>query len=293
MRLSVFVTSYNQKHLLPVAIDSILAQTRPADEIVIVDDASSDGSQDLIRSYEAAHPGIVRPVLHERNTGVAQARIDALNKVTGDSVTYVDGDDRFLPEKLELEERALVANPRAGIAFSNNRYQTYDLAQTVSTWIENEPVPQGDVFFETFTRSFPKRSLFRMEMVRTAEWRRIGFHDPNLNIYEDFDMRIRLTKQLKAVYVDAMTAEIRSHQMGLSKSAGERHIACLRYVYDKNLHLTDDLDPPKRKAARRALAGWISRVGARATLDALQQGRPMTAVKCGLGTGRMLLGRLL
>lgn len=293
MRISVFVTSYNQRELLPVAIDSILGQTRAADEIVIVDDASTDGSRDLIQSLCDAHPGLVRPVFHVRNTGVAQARIDALETVTGDLVTYVDGDDRFLPEKLELEEAALIANPQASIAFSNNRYQTYDLSETLQTWVEGEDVAQGDVFLATFTRAFPKRSLFRMEMVRTPEWRRIGFHDPKLKIYEDFDMRIRLTKELKAVYVDAITAEIRAHQMGLSKSAGERHLSCLAHVFRKNLHLLDDLPNEQRTVARRALAHWIGRIGARSAIDALTSGQPLAAAKCAVGAGRMVVGNLI
>lgn len=268
MQISVFITSYNQRDLLADAIDSVLGQVRPASEIIIVDDCSTDGSRDLIETFVRAHPHLVKSILHERNTGVAQSRIDALQEVTGDWVTYVDGDDRFLPDKLEREASAVEASPGVSIAFSNNRYMTYDWSMPLHTWVDGEPVPQGDVFFETFTRGFPKRSLFRMELVRYADWRRIGFHDPRLQIYEDFDMRIRLTKELRTVYVDAVTAEIRAHQQGLSKLPDTRHLACLDYLFRKNLPLLDDLPSARRNAARAGLGSWIAE-SVRAPVSAL------------------------
>ncbi|MDX2259997.1 MAG: glycosyltransferase family A protein [Hyphomicrobiaceae bacterium] len=289
MRISVFITSYNQAHLLPEAIASVLAQTRPAAEIVIVDDASTDGSRALIDSYASAHPRLIKALYHETNTGVAQTRIDALSAVTGDHVTYVDGDDRFLPDKLAREAAALLADPAASIAYSNTRYMSEDFTTPVHTWVDGEAVPQGDVFLETFTRSFPRRSLFRMELVRTADWRRIGFHDPNLQIYEDFDMRIRLTKHLKTVYVDNVGSEIRTHQSGLSKLPDDRHLACLSYLYRKSLPLLADLPAERARDARRRLACWILRIGARATVGSARAGRPVASARSAFATGRLML----
>ncbi|MBU2582663.1 MAG: glycosyltransferase family 2 protein [Alphaproteobacteria bacterium] len=292
MRISVFITSYNQRDLLKEAVDSVLAQTRPASQIVIVDDASGDGSQELIQTYASSHPGVITPVLREQNGGVAQARIDALRAITGDHVTYVDGDDRFLPHKLEAEAAALEAAPAAGIAFSNNRYMSEDWSEELYTWIDGEPVPQGDVFFETFTRKFPRRSLFRMELVRYAAWREIGFHDPTLRIYEDFDMRIRLTKKLRAVYADTVTSEIRTHGAGLSKSPDLTHLACLRHLAANNAHLLDDLTADRRREAQIELKVWIARIAARGSLAALRKGAVIDASSLAAGAARIACGRL-
>jgi len=279
MNIAVYLTSYNQRDHLIEAIDSVLAQTRPASQIIVVDDCSSDDSREVIESYARRHPGLFVPIMHEQNTGVARSRIDALHAVNCELVTYLDGDDQFLPNKLEVEAEALQQAASAGIAFSNNRYMNNDASRHLWTWVVDEPVPQGDIFFETFTRQFPRRSLFRMELVRYSHWRDLGFHDPSLPIYEDMDMRIRLTKAISAVYVDEVTAQIRINASGLSKLPNEAHFDTLRMVFAKNIGLLADLSQAERKQACQLLGGWIAKVGLRAAFDALKAGEPAQALK--------------
>lgn len=61
MNISVFITSYNQRDYLREAIESVLAQTLPASQIIVVDDASSDGSPDLISDYARRYPDLFTP----------------------------------------------------------------------------------------------------------------------------------------------------------------------------------------------------------------------------------------
>lgn len=98
-RISVFLPSYNQKTFLVEALESVLNQTYTPNQIIVVDDCSTDGSQAVIENYSRQYPGIFTTIYHNKNMGIAQTRIDALSAVTGDFVTYLDGDDRFLPEK--------------------------------------------------------------------------------------------------------------------------------------------------------------------------------------------------
>lgn len=279
MKISVFITSYNQREYLKEAIESVLAQTLAPVQVVVVDDASSDGSQDLIADYRSRYPAIVVPIYHQRNTGVAQTRIDALCAVVGDYVSYVDGDDLFVPEKLEKEAAALKAHNEVQIAFSNNVYVSPDGNTKLRRWVNNETVPQGDVFWHTFTRSFPNRSLFRMELVDYAAWKRIGFHDPNLRLYEDFDMRIRLTKRLRAVYVDEPLSYIRAHNFGLSSAPINDHFTALDYLYKKNLPLLDDIAADRRTAAIRMFKTWIAPQARAAGWQALKQGQLLSALR--------------
>ncbi|MBT7715794.1 MAG: glycosyltransferase family 2 protein, partial [Deltaproteobacteria bacterium] len=87
MKISVFITSYNQKKFLIEAIESVLNQTLSPFQIIVVDDSSKDLSQEVIAGYAARYPNLITPIFHKRNTGVAQVRIDALNAVNGDYVT--------------------------------------------------------------------------------------------------------------------------------------------------------------------------------------------------------------
>ena len=215
-KISVYITSYNQKKYFIEAIESVLAQTLKPDQVIVVDDGSRDGSQNVISRYADLHPGLILPIYHKKNMGVTKSRIDALRAVTGDYVTYLDGDDRFLPTKLEKELCILLENPHAYIAYSNNYYLKTD-GTRAGIWIETDKPPEGYIFHHTFAREFPKQSLFRMELVNYQAWKAIGFHDPNISIYEDYDMRIRLTKHFQAAYHDEPLSEIRLHGTGLSQ----------------------------------------------------------------------------
>ena len=92
-------------------------------------------------------------------------------------------------------------------------------------------------------------------------WREIGFHDPKMELYEDFDMRIRLTKRLKVVYVDKVLTRIRTHKDGLSKSSLDRHFEALDYLFNKNRHLIDTLPAERRVKAVSRLAEWLAPIG--------------------------------
>jgi glycosyltransferase involved in cell wall biosynthesis len=258
-KISVYITSYNQKKYLIEAIESVLAQSLKAHEIIIVDDCSNDGSQELIAKYAQKYPNLIFPIYHTKNFGVVQTRLDALNAVTGDYVTYVDGDDRFLPEKLEHEFEILAEHPNAQIAFSNN-YYINPAGQPIGRWIEEEKPPQGLIFKETFGRRFPKNSLFRMELVNYQAWKAVGFHDTAITIYEDFDMRIRMTKHFQAAFCDQPLSEIRMHDKGLSNLEAKQHLASLDFIFHKNRHLLDDLTESDRKTAKNGFYDFVNNI---------------------------------
>ncbi len=101
-KISVFITSYNQKKFLVEAIESVLSQTLKPVELIIVDDRSTDGSQEVIGEYARRYPDLIRPYYQEMNVGIAANKAFAQQHVNGDWLTYLNGDDRFLPQKLEL-----------------------------------------------------------------------------------------------------------------------------------------------------------------------------------------------
>lgn len=273
MKISVYITSYNQKEYLVEAIESVLAQSLPAHQIIIVDDCSQDGSQDLISGYATRYPAIT-PIFHRENQGVSQARNDALAAVTGDYVTYVDGDDRILPAKLEKEAKRLRENAAAQIAFSDVYHIKAD-GTRMGTWAARKKPPQGDVFCQTFGRDFPGGNLFRNELVDYHAWRQIGFYDPSLSLYEDYDMRIRLTKRLRVSYHDEPLSEYRRHAAGLRNVRAEQKLAAFDYICKKNNALLQDLDAAQQRYVQHKLDHWrahLVRMGAKEMVGAWQPG---------------------
>ncbi len=258
-KISVYITSYNQKEYLVEAIESVLSQTLSPHQIIIVDDFSNDGSQELIAKYAQKYPNLIFPIYHRKNFGVVRTRIDALKAVTGDYVTYVDGDDRFLPEKLEREFNVLSGNSKAQIAYSNN-YYINPAGQRIGIWADETKPPQGYVFKETFARRFPKNNLFRMEIVDYQALKSVGFHDPDITIYEDFDLRIRLTKHFQVAFCDAPLSEIRLHDNGLSKLKAKQHLESLEFIYHKNKDLLVDLNEYDRKIAKKGFNDFVAKI---------------------------------
>jgi glycosyltransferase involved in cell wall biosynthesis len=279
MEISVYLTSYNQKRYLIEAIESVLAQSFKPFQIIIIDDCSSDGSQEIIAGFHSRYPNLITPIYHTQNRGITYTRIEALQRVTGNYVTFLDGDDRFLPTKLEKEANLLQKNPQAQIAFSNVYYVSEHGART-GVWAEHAKPPEGDVFCQAFARDFPRGNLFRSELVNYQAWKQVGFYDMNLhNLYEDYDMRIRLTKGLRVVYCDEPLSEYRRHNAGLSRVKFTQHFEALDYIYQKNKPLLNNLSKVERDYVNRKVGEWIARVAIRASDEARNEGQPHQAAK--------------
>lgn len=106
MKISAILPLYNTQDYICEAIDSILAQTRPAGEVIVVDDGSTDGSADLVERYGPA----VR-LLRQDHAGSAAAINRGLAAATGDMIAFLDADDLWDREKLEVQSRALAQDP--------------------------------------------------------------------------------------------------------------------------------------------------------------------------------------
>jgi glycosyltransferase involved in cell wall biosynthesis len=271
MEISVFITSYNQKIYLIDAIESVLDQSLRPFEIIIVDDCSQDGSQAVIAGYASRYPDLVKPIYHNQNQGIAQTRIDALKAVLGEYVTYVDGDDRVLPNKLETETRILRENSSIQLVYSNYFYIDKN-GGLIGVWANEENPPQGNVFHYVFSRNFPRGSLFRNELVNYRAYRNIGLPDPNLSIFEDFEMRIRLTKELEVAYCNEPLAEYRVHDNGLSREKAAEKLSSFEYIYQKNKHLLNDLPSETQREVKYRFYEFCARFARQASKEAKDNG---------------------
>lgn len=263
MNISVYITSYNQKEYLVEAVESVLAQTLRPSQVIIIDDCSKDGSRELIAGYVSKYPDLIEGIYHTENQGVTKTRIDALAAVTGDYVTYVDGDDRILPSKLEQEALTLQKNPNARISFSNYYYITAE-GNRITTWANESTPPQGDIFLQAFSREFPRDSLFRSELVHSSCLKEIDLYDPNLKIYEDWDLKIRLTKHFHTVYCPSPLSEYRQNPDGLSRANAALHLKTMETIFKKNYSLLNDLNSTQKKSADQKINIILSALAKRA-----------------------------
>jgi len=256
VRISVGITSYNQRDYLIEAIDSVLAQSLPPAEILIVDDASTDNSPQVIAGYAARYPDVVRPILLARNGGVNAARNHVLDAAGGDYLAFLDGDDRWLPGKLEREARRLSEPDSPQAVFSNFLF-TRGHGEPSFLWASGRRPPEGDILPHVLTLNMPRQTLFRSELVPTALWRQAGCYDPAFIVYGDWDMRVRLAATVRRfAYVDEPLSEYRRHGAGLSNKPIELHLAAVDQIERKYVDLIAQLS-----ATRGDLGGDYFRRG--------------------------------
>lgn len=136
-RISVVIPAYNREKYLGEAIESVLGQTLPPDEIIVVDDGSTDGTAAIARSFG----GIVR-CLTRVNGGVGPARNDGVAASSGEILTFLDSDDLWLPRKLEWQAEHLDRHPDTDLVFGH--MQTFispELQSGYSQSVDTSPMP--------------------------------------------------------------------------------------------------------------------------------------------------------
>lgn len=274
--ITLYMPSYNQAALLPQSIESVLNQTRRPDQFIIIDDASADDSPDIIREYQRQHPDLIDAVINPQNTGIGSVRNQAIGLARGDLVTYLDGDDLYEPEKLELEERALIQHPEAGYAFSNFGFIDQHGNPTRLWYEDNAPVPQGDLFTTIAQYAFARGVCHRCELMRTELVRAAGSYEPGLNLYEDYDLKLRVSRQHPAVGVDSVTHQYRVHEGGLHRTSFRRHYDALSHIYSKNAGLIDSLAAPQRREVRASIERNLARQAWRTIKQAAAGQHPLT-----------------
>jgi glycosyltransferase involved in cell wall biosynthesis len=116
--VSVMIITYNQKHLIGETIESILTEPRyPNLEIVIADDCSTDGSQDILVKFQEKYPKIIKLVLNKSNLGITGNSNAAFFATTGDFVAILGGDDIFLPGKINAQIELFLSDPQVSISY--------------------------------------------------------------------------------------------------------------------------------------------------------------------------------
>ncbi|MHC5141971.1 MAG: glycosyltransferase family 2 protein, partial [Planctomycetota bacterium] len=106
MKISVVIPAYNAEKHIARAIESVLAQTRPADEVIVIDDGSSDATAEVVRSF-----GDKVIFIQQENAGASVARNAGIEAATSDWIAFLDADDEWLPNKLQLQVEHFKRNP--------------------------------------------------------------------------------------------------------------------------------------------------------------------------------------
>jgi glycosyltransferase involved in cell wall biosynthesis len=237
-RVSVIIPTHNRAALVGRAAISALAQTFTDLEVLIVDDASSDGTGEAV--LKIGDPR-VRYVRHETNRGVSAARNTAIAGASGQFIAFLDDDDEWLPEKLG-QQLDHFARARDSVGLITTGYQLHQVTARAPS--EMMPSQRGWVF-ERLLRdgSFNHTSTV---LARAECFDRVGRFDESVRYGEDFDMWLRIAREYEVDFVPALLVRVHPQANGLTqdyaaKVAGaEAHLDKYRGFFERNSRLFNE-----------------------------------------------------
>lgn len=240
--VSVIVPTFNCGQFIRQAIDSILDQTRPPEQIIVVDDGSTDDTEHVVRSCTDPRVEYIR---YEDNQGVSTARNVGLIAARGDFVTFLDADDRWRPTFVERMREMMIANPAAVCAFANFvrfDHETGDvLKYQFAYYPELQPPLQDEptAAIRSFPREYAFRSLVGMGeipaytqvmMFRRSTIDGLRF-DTSLRICEDTHFALRAFMRGDVTFTSEVLCEVRRHSANATRA---HHAIALHKLYALN-----------------------------------------------------------
>jgi glycosyltransferase involved in cell wall biosynthesis len=207
MKISVIIPSWNRADRLAAALDSVLAQSLAAHEIIVVDDGSTDNTRALLQQH---YPGV--HYLYQQNSGVSSARNTGIKAACGDWIALLDSDDRWEVSKLERQQQALLAQPG------------YRLCHCDEIWIRNgkrvNPMKKhakygGNIFHHCLPLCVISPSAV---MIERSLFDDVGLFDESLPACEDYDLWLRICATWPVLFVDQpLVVKVGGHADQLSR----------------------------------------------------------------------------
>lgn len=241
--VSVVIPLYDLRDFVAEAIESVLAQTLDpsAVEILVIDDGSTDGGGEIVARYAPR----VR-CLRQANCGLSAARNAGIRESRAPLLTFLDADDRILPEKLALQLDVLDAHPEVGAVYSGWHCIDESGARLPQ---RGRSVHGGDIFPDLVLGNLmhPHTVVVRRPLVEAA-----GGFDETLTSVEDWDLWVRLARAGARWHcVDRPLAEYRIRRGAMHQNPRrmlENRLRVLAKIFDDG----GDLPPPIASRRRRA-----------------------------------------
>lgn len=214
--VSIMMPAYNAEQYIEQAIDSVLAQTFIDWELVVVNDGSTDRTADILARY--TDPRI--KVIHQENGGESVARNTALENMSSSLVAYLDADDAYLPNHLELTTDYLYGHPERDGVYSDGIHIN-ETGERLAPLSSRRRGPfEGNLFEPLVWASDvfgpPSCVVLRREPITSRGLR----YDPRIVIGPDWDFFIRYAEDTTFGYIDEQTCLYRVHQTNISVSVG-------------------------------------------------------------------------
>ncbi len=191
MTISVIIPTFNRSATIQRCLDSVLKQTHQADEIIVIDDGSTDRTSELIQNnYNNIK------YIHQENSGVSSARNTGIQESVSEWLAFLDSDDEWLPNKLETQLETIQQNPG------------FRLIHSDEIWVRNgrrvNPKHKhqkygGNIYEYCLPLCCISPSAV---MIHRSLFNEIGLFDENLPACEDYDLWLRICSDHSVLFID-------------------------------------------------------------------------------------------
>jgi amino acid adenylation domain-containing protein len=278
--VSVVIPAYNSSKFLPEAIESVLNQTYPDVEIVVVDDGSTDATKVVCDRYPTVK------YIYQHNQGVSMARNTGIRISQGAYLIFLDSDDCLLPEAVEIGVNCLTAHPEMGFVFGSYLFRAINPDGSYSTQKLFED-PPAVASYATILAAQHKLQcgtvMFQREAIES-----VGGFDLNLAVMEDLNLFLRVARIFPIYFHDRIVSEYRYHGGNVSSASAKMLISTLAVHSLEWSYLQQTGNGEDLEAYECGRATWIKFFGDRLPYEIVRclQARNWVAA---LGNLRLLL----
>jgi len=205
--IAVVIPTFNRKHCISRAIESVLSQTLAANEIIVVDDGSSDGTGSFL---EEKYPQL--RYLSQSNLGVSAARNRGVIESSSKWLAFLDSDDEWLEKKLELQIQRLIENPE------------YQLIHSEEIWIRNgvrvnQMKKHQKGGGHIFDKCLPLCAISPSSVILSRQlFEEVGGFDEELPACEDYDLWLKICSRYPVLFIEqALIKKYGGHDDQLSR----------------------------------------------------------------------------
>lgn len=236
--VSVIIPTYNREKYVVEAIESVLVQTYKNLEIIVVDDGSTDGTEKILEPYRD------RVVyIYQENQGPSAARNTGIRRANGQFIAFLDSDDLWLPEKLEVQVAYMETNPEVGLVHTGKLHrEERPTGPILKEWPYAEQSRSGHIFPEMFLGPavLTPTVVARRECFDVA-----GLFDEDLTFGEDHHLFLRIARHFPIGYINKPLVIIRFHDTNITKKDRFQTLLRTAHAFEKllqnNPEIVDEL----------------------------------------------------
>lgn len=246
--VTIITPTFNRADFLPSAIESVLGQTFRDFELIIVDDGSTDSSCKVIQGYQQQDDRVV--YIYQHNQGQSVARNRGLAEARGEFICFLDSDNAWLPEKLDISLQAFRKHPEADVVYGD-----FIVIDAVGKELG---VNRMRRFSGRITAQLLRDNFVSMNttMTRTSCFRELGEFKENERMAEDYELWLRFSTRFRFRYVPEVLGFYRVMEDQISTDKDNRFVANEALLHD---FLNRNPDAVSLLEKRRGLSNFYVR----------------------------------